>query len=253
MNFFRLFERKKMSCPVATPAKGKATAKGGAPKAPEPRSKEPAKETALSLPTPPPPPPRRLSEDERRIVIESWRALQDDITRVGVILFVRLFETHPECKDSFFQFRDIEDVQRLRLSKQLRSHGLRVMSLIEKTVARLDQDAVLEQLIFELGRKHYKYNAPPKYYEFVGAEFISAVKPVLGDRWTQDVDDAWQALFKYITTNMERGFREEESGFVLGTVAGGDSIGDKNASAVDEAALAAAKINADAATQDPAN
>lgn len=37
----------------------------------------------------------------------------------------RLFETHPECKDVFFLFRDVEDLERLRSSRELRAHGLR--------------------------------------------------------------------------------------------------------------------------------
>lgn len=37
----------------------------------------------------------------------------------------RLFETHPECKDVFFLFRDVKDLEKLRSSRELRAHGLR--------------------------------------------------------------------------------------------------------------------------------
>lgn len=40
----------------------------------------------------------------------------------------------------------------------------RVMSFIEKSVARLDQLERLDSLAVELGRSHYRYYAPPKYY-----------------------------------------------------------------------------------------
>lgn len=40
----------------------------------------------------------------------------------------------------------------------------RVMSFIEKSVARLDQPERLQALALELGKSHYRYNAPPKYY-----------------------------------------------------------------------------------------
>lgn len=42
--------------------------------------------------------------------------------------------------------------------------SFRVMSFIEKSVARLDQLERLEALALELGKSHYHYNAPPKYY-----------------------------------------------------------------------------------------
>ncbi|XP_029585136.1 cytoglobin-1-like [Salmo trutta] len=111
---------------------------------------------------------------------------------------VRLFETHPECKDVFFLFRDVEDLDRLRTSRELRAHGLRVMSFIEKSVARLEQLERLEVLAVELGRSHYRSNAPPKYYSYVGAEFICAVQPILKERWTPELEEAWKRSIGFL-------------------------------------------------------
>nr|XP_033813150.1 cytoglobin-1-like isoform X2 [Geotrypetes seraphini] len=123
-----------------------------------------------------------------------------------------LFETHPECKDAFFLFREIDDLQELKMSKQLQAHGLRVMSFIEKSVARLTQEDKLEQLATDLGRSHFKYSAPPKYYQYVGVQFIDAVKPFLKERWTLEVEEAWEGLFAHITTLMNKGYQEAERG-----------------------------------------
>ncbi|XP_038237930.1 cytoglobin-1-like [Dermochelys coriacea] len=154
--------------------------------------------------------PFPLADTQKERIQESWRILHDNIARVGIIVFIRLFETHPECKDVFFLFRDIDDLQQLKMNKELRAHGLRVMSFIEKSVARLDQEDKLEQLAFELGRSHYRYNAPPKYYEYVGIQFISTVQPILKERWTPEVEEAWQSLFKYLMAAMKQGYYEEE-------------------------------------------
>uniref|UniRef100_W5N545 X globin n=1 Tax=Lepisosteus oculatus TaxID=7918 RepID=W5N545_LEPOC len=153
-----------------------------------------------------------LSDHHIEQIKDSWKVIQEDIAKVGIIMFVRLFETHPECKDVFFLFRDVEDLERLRASKELRAHGLnfRVMSFIEKTVARLDQLDRLDQLALELGKSHYRYNAPPKYYGYVGTEFICAVQPILKEKWTSEVEEAWQTLFLYVTRIMKRGYQEEE-------------------------------------------
>ncbi|XP_005754404.1 neuroglobin-like isoform X1 [Maylandia zebra] len=136
--------------------------------------------------------PVSLSAESREAIRSSWREIQEDISRVGVIMFVRLFETHPECKDAFFTFRDLNDVNTLRASKELKAHGLRIMYIIEKTVARIDQDDRLDQLILDLGRKHYQYKALPKYYDLMGEEFIHAIHPVLQERWTSDLEEAWK-------------------------------------------------------------
>ncbi|XP_045919604.1 x globin [Micropterus dolomieu] len=149
------------------------------------------------------------SEDQIQMIKESWKVIRDDIAKVGIIMFVRLFETHPECKDVFFLFRDVEDLERLRTSRELRAHGLRVMSFIEKSVARLDQLERLEALALELGKGHYHYNAPPKYYSYVGAEFICAVQPILKERWTAELEEAWKTMFQYLTSLMTQGYQEE--------------------------------------------
>ncbi|MBN3277506.1 NGB1 protein, partial [Polyodon spathula] len=154
--------------------------------------------------------PLPLSEAQKDLIRESWKILHEDIARVGIIMFIRLFETHPECKDVFFMFREIDDLQELKMSKELQAHGLRVMSFIEKSVARLSQEDKLEQIAFELGRSHCRYSAPPKYYEYVGVQFISAVKPIVKENWTQAVEESWQSLFLYLTEVMKRGYHEEE-------------------------------------------
>ncbi|XP_042295403.1 neuroglobin-like [Sceloporus undulatus] len=151
-----------------------------------------------------------LSEVQKELIRESWKILHKDIARVGIIVFIRLFETHPECKDVFFLFRDIDDLHQLKMSKELQAHGLRVMSFIEKSVARLDQEEKLEHLAFELGRSHCRYKAPPKYYEYIGTQFIQAVQPILKETWTPEIEKAWESLFQYLAATMRRGFYKEQ-------------------------------------------
>ncbi|XP_013867234.1 x globin [Austrofundulus limnaeus] len=151
------------------------------------------------------------SQEHIQMIKDSWKVIRDDIAKVGIIMFVRLFETHPECKDVFFLFRDVEDLERLRTNRELRAHGLRVMSFIEKSVARLDQPERLEALAMELGKSHYHYNAPPKYYSYVGAEFICAVQPILKERWTAELEEAWKTMFQHVTSLMMQGYQEESA------------------------------------------
>ncbi|XP_014835876.1 PREDICTED: neuroglobin-like [Poecilia mexicana] len=152
-----------------------------------------------------------LSEEQVQMIKDSWKVIRDDIAKVGIIMFVRLFETHPECKDVFFLFRDVQDLERLRTNRELRAHGLRVMSFIEKSVARLDQPERLEALAVELGKSHYHYNAPPKYYNYVGAEFICAVQPILKERWTTELEEAWKTMFQYVSSLMRQGYQDESA------------------------------------------
>ncbi|XP_029902585.1 cytoglobin-1-like isoform X1 [Myripristis murdjan] len=138
------------------------------------------------------------------------RCVPVDVLMVLDCCVSRLFETHPECRDVFLEFRDEEDLEKLKASRELRAHGLRIMSFVEKVVARIDHAERMDRLILDLGRKHFRYHAPPKYYAFMGAEFIRAIQPMLKGGWSPEVEDAWQTLFQYIFCLMKRGFLEEE-------------------------------------------
>ncbi|MGH0126123.1 UNVERIFIED_CONTAM: hypothetical protein FKN15_025480 [Acipenser sinensis] len=133
--------------------------------------------------------PLPLSEAQKDLIRESWKILHDDIARVGIIMFIRLFETHPECKDVFFMFREIDDLQELRMSKELQAHGLRY----EKRRAL-----------------SYRFGALLQFLPYVGVQFISAVKPIVKENWTQEVEESWKSLFSYLTAVMKRGYHEEE-------------------------------------------
>ncbi|XP_078796782.1 x globin isoform X2 [Oryzias latipes] len=115
------------------------------------------------------------NEEQIQMIKDSWKVIRDDIAKVGIIMFVR------------------------------------VMSFIEKSVARLDQPERLEALAVELGKSHYHYNAPPKYYNYVGAEFICAVQPILKEQWTTELEKAWQTLFQFVTALMKQGYQEESA------------------------------------------
>ncbi|KAM5129425.1 cytoglobin-1-like [Mantella aurantiaca] len=151
-----------------------------------------------------------LSPHQHQLLVKSWTLIQQDIAKIGVIIFIRLFEVHPECKDFFISFHNVDDLHELRNSKDLRAHGLRVLSFVEKSIARIDNSARLEELALELGKSHYRYHAPPNYYQYVVAEFMSAVHPLLKDEWTPELENAWKNLFAYICALMRRGYEEEE-------------------------------------------
>ncbi|XP_018414759.1 PREDICTED: cytoglobin-1-like [Nanorana parkeri] len=152
-----------------------------------------------------------LSPHQHQLLVESWALIQQDIAKIGVIIFIRLFEVHPESKDFFLPFRNVDDLHELITSKDLRAHGLRVLSFVEKSIARIDNSDRLKELTLELGRSHYRYHAPPKYYQYVVAEFFSAIHPLLKDKWTPELENAWKNLFTYICALMRRGYDEEET------------------------------------------
>lgn len=150
-----------------------------------------------------------VTYQQKVALVATWNVLMENLTRVGVIAFMRLFETHPDVQEIFIPFKGL-DHESLRNSKELRAHALRVMGFVQKVVARLEHPKKLELLLGELGKSHLDYGAKAEYIEKIGPQFIYAVKPMLEDLWNAEVENAWLQLFRYITYYMKLTMAQSE-------------------------------------------
>ena len=79
-------------------------------------------------------------------------------------LVFRLFETHPDIQDVFTPFRGMTK-EEMKHSSSLRTHALRVMSAVEKLLARINDMDKVEQLLYEMGQRHMMYDAKVDYID----------------------------------------------------------------------------------------
>ncbi|KAL7633445.1 UNVERIFIED_CONTAM: hypothetical protein RMT77_016316 [Armadillidium vulgare] len=153
-------------------------------------------------------PPKMLSQRQKDVIRETWKQLQQNVSKVGVVMFVGLFETHPDVQEVFLPFRGLAS-EEMKRSKQLRSHSLRVLNLIEKAVGRLDKPDVLIPLVQECGRNHVSYGAKVEHVDLIGPQLILAMKPTLNDQWTEEVEEAWTLFMAHIAFVMKTAMKEK--------------------------------------------
>ncbi|XP_069187274.1 cytoglobin-2 [Procambarus clarkii] len=153
-------------------------------------------------------PPSQLTEEQKETVKRTWKIIEASVAKVGVVLFMGLFETHPDVQEVFTPFRGLP-MEQVQQSKELRAHALRVMGFVEKAVRRLDQPEKLVPLVQECGRNHCHYGAQVQHISLVGPQFLQAIRPALEDEWTEEVELAWDLLMKNIAYVMKRSMREE--------------------------------------------
>ncbi|XP_071110294.1 neuroglobin-like [Haliotis cracherodii] len=150
-----------------------------------------------------------LSEEHKELLKETWITLKGDISKVGVITFMKLFETHPDVQDAFLPFRGLSTTD-MEQSAILRAHALRVMMTVDKCLNRIDSPSKVEGLMGELGRRHLNYNIKPEYIDMMGEQFIYALRTNLDDRWSPELEKAWIALFNMMKFYMRRGLTEKQ-------------------------------------------
>ncbi|KAF2358059.1 Globin [Trinorchestia longiramus] len=156
------------------------------------------------------PKPEDITEEEKAMIRETWHDVETSVAKVGVVMFAKLFETHPDVQESFMSFRGVA-LQEIQQSKQLKNHALRVMGFVQKAVARLDEPEKMKAIADELGAKHGTYGVYPAYIDLIGPQFIMAMQCSLESRWESQVEDAWLKLFQSVAYVMKSAMLDQAS------------------------------------------
>lgn len=141
-------------------------------------------------------------------VIDSWeeiRRLPNYEENTGVMLFSKLFELEPEAK-AIFGFRKTTDVNaELAKSPRFTKHAKYFIQMIDKALGMLGPDIeLLTEILLELGAKHVGYGVKPEYFPSMGRALIHAVKEQLGDRFSDEMKDAWVEVYGALSYDMIR-------------------------------------------------
>ena len=68
-----------------------------------------------------------------------------------------MFISSPAVKDSFEQFRTLDNSEELSSSSVMATHGMVVMNAIDEIINNLDEDRGLIDLILDQGKSHARF------------------------------------------------------------------------------------------------
>ena len=129
-----------------------------------------------------------LSAHQVELVGQSFNQLMEAGDSAIVRFYDKLFETAPQFRELFSS-----DVDR-QARKFLQS-----LKLIVNSLSSLERAA---PVLNSLGRRHEGYGVKPEDYDVVGAVLIATLQEILGEDFTKEVEVAWTAAFKLISTAM---------------------------------------------------
>lgn len=142
-----------------------------------------------------------LTEEMKLAVADSWKLVAEDLTGHGIVFFKRVFELAPEAL-GLFSFKDEENLYE---SEALKKHATKVMTTVGVAVAGLADVAKLVPVLESLGQRHKARGVLPVHYDVVGAALLYALQKGLGEKWTDDVKDAWTSVYDVVATTMIKG------------------------------------------------
>jgi hemoglobin-like flavoprotein len=111
----------------------------------------------------------------------TWDYVITNTEEAGKLFYDRLFEESPELKPLFKG--DMKDQER------------KLISLITFAVSKLRNiDEIIDD-VKALGTRHKQYGVKDEYYSNVASALLWTLEQGLGDKWNEEVKEAWTTLY----------------------------------------------------------
>lgn len=149
-----------------------------------------------------------LSSRQKYIVRKTWRYFSNDMTSHGTQVFLRIFTLNPKMKE-LFRLSDLNDADIIR-DQNFRSHGSRFMQSVGAVVDHLEDLESLKPLLHDLGERHTRFHGfTPIYFHSFSEAMCHVWQQELGERYTEEVAQAWQTVFAFIMDTLKEGYMLE--------------------------------------------
>ena len=136
-----------------------------------------------------------VTSAQKQLVHDSFTKIAPIADDAAALFYRRLFQLDPRLK---LMFRGDMAEQRKKL-----------MQMITAAVKGLDHLEQLVPVLQDLGRRHVAYGVTEAHYETVGAALLWSLEKGLGKGFTPEVEDAWVAVYRLLSTTMKEAMRAE--------------------------------------------
>ncbi|KAK3092625.1 hypothetical protein FSP39_005094 [Pinctada imbricata] len=149
-----------------------------------------------------------ISDRQKALVTESWKSFtkHGDLPDLGIPMFLKLFEDHPEVK-SLFSFMRAEGISSKH--PQFRRHANRVFEMIGSAVGSIDDLDTFGDVLKELGANHYKYGTQSAHLPAVGNALLFALEKELREEFTNEVRNAWLSFYSVVSKCFSDGLEKK--------------------------------------------
>ncbi|MGI9384114.1 MAG: globin family protein [Methyloligellaceae bacterium] len=132
-----------------------------------------------------------ITEAQKALVQETFAQVAPIADHAAELFYDRLFQIDPDLRIMF----------KTDMAEQRR----KLMDALELAVTGLDTPDLLVPVIQELGRRHKGYGVSDTDYDSVGAALLWTLEQGLGARYTDEVRDAWTAVYGLLSGVMKKG------------------------------------------------
>jgi hemoglobin-like flavoprotein len=129
-----------------------------------------------------------MTPEQILLVQVSWEQLAPIAPKLGDVFYAKLFELAPGARELF--------------STDLHIQGETLLSMLGVAVNMLDKLAIIDPIVQDLGRRHLRYRVHADYIQPFLQALMYTLGWALGDGFSEQVRDAWEAMFDVLIAKM---------------------------------------------------
>ena len=137
-----------------------------------------------------------ITPQQKELVQKTWVMVVPIADTAAELFYGRLFELEPEYRAMF--------------KNDMTEQGKKLMKTINIAVEALDDVEPLVPVLKKMGADHAGYGVKERDYNVVGAALLWTLEKGLGDAFTNEVKNAWGAVYELLASVMKSGAAEAE-------------------------------------------
>ncbi len=130
-----------------------------------------------------------VTQQQIELVQSSWDKVVPIQETAAELFYGQLFEIAPEVKPLF--------------KGDMKSQGRKLMTMLNTAVKSLNDLDAIVPAVQDMGKRHVGYGVKDEHYDVVAAALLWTLGKGLGDEFTDDVKDAWVAVYTLLATVMK--------------------------------------------------
>lgn len=147
--------------------------------------------------------PERLSEQEIKIVKESWAVVMENPEGNGILILTTFFDKH-NYVSAFEKFKGIP-LEELHEHPTYKRHALAIIRAIDSVIENLDDDSKVKDGLIALGKQHQKRNLSEQHF----LELKEVILNILADKLKLSSEGctAWNKTFDIALNHVFEGLK----------------------------------------------
>lgn len=136
-----------------------------------------------------------MKPEQVHLIRKSFAVLSRHEYVAALVFYRRLFKLDPSLRPLF--------------GSNIEEQAKKLIEMLAVLIAMIERPVGLELELRAMGARHTDYGVRNEHYVTVGQALLDMLAEVLADKYTPEVQQAWETLYSYIAATMMEGAKSD--------------------------------------------